>query len=62
MVESEGLVLKSGLLPMSRKNLDYVNADIREEDERKEENIDIDISLDMLKELSKKDKKYFLKY
>ena len=47
MVESEGLVLKSGLLPMSRKNLDYVNADIR---------------LDMLKELSKKDKKYFLKY
>jgi CBF1 interacting corepressor len=60
MAESDGLVLKSSLLPMSRKDLASVNANIEEEDEKKEDNIDIQITLEDLKNLSKRDKKFFL--
>ena len=61
MAESEGLVLKSSLMPISKKNLASLNANIEEEYDEKEENIDIDLTLDMLRDLSKRDKKFFLK-
>jgi hypothetical protein len=62
-MESEGLVLKSSLLPMAQRDLDNVNENIKKEkdDDENVECEDVGLTLDMLTELSKKDKKFFIK-
>ena len=60
MADSDGLIFKSSLLPMSSKDLASVNANIEELDNEEKQVIIDNITLEDLRNLSKRDKKFFL--